>query len=82
MATLTIRHVPDAIVERLKAAAKRKGQSMEQEVRDLLTMRYAPRSEVTRRIRQRWESLPPTSEADVRAVARRDDSCQPDRFTP
>jgi hypothetical protein len=55
------------IVERLKAAAQRKGQSMEQEVRDLLAMRYAPRSEVTRRIRQRWESLPPTSEVDVRA---------------
>ena len=67
MATLTIRHVPDAIVERLKAAAKRKGWSMEQEVRDLLAMRYAPRSEITTRIRQRWESLPPVTEAEVRA---------------
>jgi plasmid stability protein len=67
MATLTIRHVPDAIVERLKAAAKRKGQSMEQEVRDLLAMRYAPWWEVTRRIRQHWESLPPPSEAAARA---------------
>jgi hypothetical protein len=28
MATLTIRHVPEAIIERLKAAAKRKGHSI------------------------------------------------------
>jgi hypothetical protein len=55
------------VQDRLKVAAQRKGQSMEQEVRDLLAMRYAPRSEVTRRIRQRWESLPPTSEANIRA---------------
>jgi hypothetical protein len=61
------RHVPEVIVERLKAAAQRKSQSMGQEVRDLLAMRYAPQSKVTRRIRQRWESLPPTSEVDIRA---------------
>jgi len=67
MATLTIGHVSAAIVERLKAATQRKGRSMEQEVRDLLAMRYAPRSEVTRRIRQRWELFPPTSEADIGA---------------
>ena len=42
MATLTIRHVPEAVVERLKAAAKRKGYSMEQEVRELLAMRRNP----------------------------------------
>jgi hypothetical protein len=39
------------VQDRLKAAAKRKGPSIEQEVRDLLAMRYAPRSEVTRRSR-------------------------------
>ena len=67
MATLTIRHVPEAVVERLKAVAKRKGYSMEQEVRELLAMRYAARTEIMARIRQRWDTLPPTSGAEVRA---------------
>ena len=67
MATLTIRHVPEAIIERLKDTARRKGHSMEQEVRELLAMRYAARAEITARIRQRWDTLPSTSEADVRA---------------
>ena len=65
MATLTIRHVPEAVVERLKDAAKRKGHSMEQEVRELLAMRYATRPEIMARIRHRWHTLPPTSEAEV-----------------
>lgn len=67
MGTLTIRHVPEAIIERLKVTAKRKGHSMEQEVRELLAMRYASQVEITARIRQRWDVLPSTSEADVRA---------------
>jgi plasmid stability protein len=66
MATLTIRHIPEAIIERLKAIAKRKGHSMEQEVRELLATRYAARNEITARVRQRWDTLPSTSEADVR----------------
>lgn len=67
MATLTIRHVPEAIIERLKTIAKRKGHSMEQEVRELLATRYAARPEITARIRQRWDTLPSTSEADIHA---------------
>lgn len=66
MATLTIHHVPEAIIERLKAAAKRKGHSMAQEVRALLAARYAARTDITARIRQRWDTLPPTSGAEVR----------------
>ena len=31
---------------------------MEQEIRELLQNRYGPRSEVLRRIRERWEELP------------------------
>jgi plasmid stability protein len=61
MATFTIRHVPEAVVERLKAAAKRHGRSMEQEVRALLELRYTARPEMTARIRERWDMLPPTS---------------------
>ena len=65
MATLTIRNVPDAVVEHLKLVAKRRGRSMEQEVRELIEIRYAPRSEVTERIRKRWDLLPATSETEV-----------------
>ena len=70
MATLTIRHVPEAVVERLKAAAKRKGYSMEQEVRELLAMRYAARTEIMARTHSlhqprlpRWHMLAPLPEA-------------------
>jgi plasmid stability protein len=67
MPTLTIRHVPDVVIERLKAVAQSKGHSMEQEVRELLETRYAARAEITGRIKKRWEDLPYTSEAEVSA---------------
>jgi plasmid stability protein len=65
MANLTIRNVPEDVVERLKATARRKGHSMEQEVRELLMARFADRTEIAARIRKRWETLPPPSEVDV-----------------
>jgi predicted transcriptional regulator len=58
MATLTIRNVPDELVERIKRLAEHKGISMEQEVRDLLQSRYVQRSAAIERIRQRSETLP------------------------
>lgn len=58
MATITIRNVPDQLVERIKQLAEQKGISMEQEVRDLLQSRYMQRSAVIARIRQRWNTLP------------------------
>jgi len=58
MATITIRNVPDELVNRIKRLAEQKGISMEQEVRDLLQSRYVQRGEVIKRIRQRWETLP------------------------
>ena len=67
MATLTIRRVPDTVVERLKAVARSKGHSMEQEVRELLEERYATRAEVLERIKKRWGTLPPISKAEVDA---------------
>jgi antitoxin FitA len=36
MATITIRNVPDELVDRIKWLAGQKGVSMEQEIRDLL----------------------------------------------
>lgn len=67
MATLTIRNLPDDTIDRLKEVAEARGVSMEQEVRDLLEERYAPRAEVVRRIRDRWDRLPRTSASEVRS---------------
>ena len=58
MATLTIRNLPDDLVERLKASAKASGHSMEQEVRELLEARYADKRATLEQIRERWKNLP------------------------
>lgn len=58
MATITIRNVPDELVNRIKWLAEQKGISMEQEVRDLLQSRYVQRGAAIERIRQRLETLP------------------------
>ena len=54
-ATLTIRNVPLRIVRGLKSLARRRGQSMEQEVRDLLEQHVAERSSVLRQIEASWD---------------------------
>lgn len=56
-ATLTIRNVPMRIVRGLKSLAKRRGQSMEQEVRDLLEVHVAERSSVLQQIEASWDRL-------------------------
>lgn len=53
MGTVTIRNLDDGTIERIKASAKAKGCSMEQEVRDLLEARYADRKRTIERIRKR-----------------------------
>jgi plasmid stability protein len=53
-ATLTIRNIPMRIVRGLKSLAKRRGRSMEQEVRDLLEAHVAERSSVLRQIEASW----------------------------
>ena len=54
-ATLTIRNVPSRIVRGLKALAKRRGRSVEQEVRDLLEEHVAERASVIRQIEASWK---------------------------
>ena len=66
MPTLTIRNLPDDLIERLKAAAERSGRSMEEEVRELLRGKYAARAAIARRIRERWSELPVTSSGEAR----------------
>lgn len=53
-ATLTIRNVPMRIVRVLKSLARRRGRSMEQEVRDLLEAHVAERASVLRQIEAAW----------------------------
>ena len=57
MSTITVRNLPDELVERIKAVAGKNGRSMEQEVRELLIHRYMPKDELLQRIRERWAKL-------------------------
>ena len=65
MGAITIRNLPDELVDRLKEAAQAHNRSMEQEVRELLEQRYAPKGEVLNRMRERWEELPQTDPEEV-----------------
>ena len=65
MGTLTIRSLPDEVIQGVKTSAELHNRSMEQEIRELLQRRYGPRSEVLRRIRNRWEVLPRTEANEV-----------------
>ncbi len=67
MPTLTIRNIPEPVVRRLKASATSHKISMEQEVRNLLARRYAAKRDVLSRVRERWESVPATSDAEAQS---------------
>lgn len=54
VATLTIRNVPLRIVRTLKALAKRRNKSMEQEIRDLLEEYVSERASVLKQIEASW----------------------------
>lgn len=53
-ATLTIRNVPMRVVRSLKALARRRSKSMEQEVRELLEQYVGERSSVLKQIEASW----------------------------
>jgi len=65
MGTLTIRSLPEEVIQGVKTSAKLHKRSMEQEIRELLQRRYGPRSEVLLRIRNRWEVLPRTEANEI-----------------
>ncbi|MBO9480498.1 MULTISPECIES: hypothetical protein [Gammaproteobacteria] len=65
MATLTIRNLPDELIERLKASAKAGNRSMEQEVRELLEARYQQKSDLINAIKNSWKELPETPAKDM-----------------
>ena len=62
--TLTSRNVPAGTVDKLKALARRRGRSMEQEVRELLESSTAERQSVLSQIEESWaaQKRRPTAE--------------------
>ena len=67
MPTLTIRNLSPDVVERMKRYARQRGRSMEQEARDALSHRFAPRNAILDQIEASWETLPyRPSEAKVK----------------
>ena len=65
MANLTIHNLPDDLLQRIEAIAAIKGQTIEQEVREMLEIRFAARSNIIQRIQKRWETLPTTSPEEI-----------------
>ncbi len=72
MANVTIRNLPEAVVRRIKRAARVRGVSMEQELRDLLETRYGAREKLLEDIRSRWTSVPSASAHDIDAWRKSD----------
>jgi hypothetical protein len=73
--TLTIRNVPARVVRGLKALARRRNQSMEQEVREILDEYVAERSSVLQQIEDGWDRQtrrPTPEEIDAWISAGRD----------
>jgi hypothetical protein len=54
MATLTIRNVPETVIRSLKALARRRRRSMEQEVRELLEVHVSEKRSVLEQIEGGW----------------------------
>ena len=66
MATLTIRNVPEDLVERIKEVAARNGRSMESELREMLLQRYVTRQQVLEEIRNRPPGFPSATAREIR----------------
>ena len=67
MGTLTVRNVPDEVIERVRTSAELNRRSMEQEVRLLLEARFAPKAEVLDRARARWKKTKGPTKEQVEA---------------
>ncbi len=64
MATLTVRNLPDEVIQRLKEIAAQNRRSMEQEVRSLLESVSLDRISACRRIEQAWADQSRTTTAE------------------
>ena len=55
MATITVRNLPDSVVEALKELAERNSRSMEQEAREIISSRVMDRKTVVQLLEQGWK---------------------------
>ncbi len=71
MPTLTIRNLPPEVIERLKRRAKRHGNSMEQEARNILGEQLPSKEEVLAKIQENRKKIknPPSAEDVNRWIA-------------
>jgi len=67
MATVLLRDLPTKVLANIEPTAQVHGQSMEQEIRQMLARRYGERAAVAERIRQRWPELPQVSSDQLEA---------------
>ena len=65
MATITVRELPEDLVARVKESARRKGHSMEHEIRELLASRYPTKAALFEDIRESWKTMPPSSKEEI-----------------
>lgn len=65
MANLTIHNLPDDLLQRIETVASTKGHTIEQEVLEMLEVRFAARSRIIQRIQERWKTLPTTSPGEI-----------------
>jgi plasmid stability protein len=55
MATITVRNIPDEVIEMIKERARKNRRSMEQEVRSILASVVHDREQAMRRIESLWK---------------------------
>ena len=72
VATITVRNIPDEVVEMIKSRAKRNRRSMEQEVRSILSGAVHDREAAMKRIKALWKKQnKPISKEEVDAWLKR-----------
>ena len=79
MATITVRNIPDEVIEMIKSRARRNKRSMEQEVRSILTEITSDRSQAMKRIEMlRRKQKHPISKEEIdkwlRSARRKEDT--------
>jgi len=65
VSSVTIRRIPDDLLDRIRAAASAHGVSLEQELRDTLAARYPTRTEVLAAVRAGWARHPAVDVTDI-----------------
>lgn len=66
MAGLTLRELPEDLIERIKAAATLHGRSVEEEIRILVQDTFAAEQPLLEVIEDRWRDRPKASRQEIR----------------